>query len=288
MDLVKSDVISCSRRTDIPAFLMNWIQEQINQRYVKVVNPFNRSIISMVSLDPTDVIAWVWWSKNFGPWIEVFKEDPRLFTQYPIHIFNFTINSVSELESGLKIPLKDRFDQLNWLVSTFGRHNVQVRFDPIVLYEKYEKNGIYSNLTDFEQIISSVSKIGIREIIFSFVQVYSKVKKRMHRRGKKILELSTEQKKEELGSLLEICNKYGIVMKACCHPDLVGYKGIRQAHCINGDLIYELSKGKIQLQKDKGQRKSCECQKSRDIGGYTGIFTCKHNCDYCYANPSWK
>ncbi len=46
----KSPIISCSRRTDIPAFLMEWIIHQIEIGYVDVVNPFNRKQVSRVSL----------------------------------------------------------------------------------------------------------------------------------------------------------------------------------------------------------------------------------------------
>ena len=30
------------------------------------------------------------------------------------------------------------------------------------------------------------------------------------------------------------------------------------------------------------------CTKSKDIGGYHGIFKCIHNCSYCYASPAKK
>ena len=286
MDLVKSPIISASRRTDLPAFLMEWVISKIQQKQVEVTNPFNRNIISTISLDPNDVMAWVWWSKNFGPWIDSYKKNLELFSQYPVHIFNFTINSTSELESGLKIPLNKRFEQLRWLVDEFGPKQIQVRFDPIVYYKKLGNRSILNNLTNFERIISAVSDAGITQVIFSFVEIYSKVKKRMLHRGKEIVELSLKQKKEKLIPLLEICKEYKINLHACCQPELLGYRGIQQAHCVDGELINSIIGNKIKLKRDTGQREHCGCQKSRDIGGYSGIFKCAHNCDYCYANPT--
>lgn len=59
---IQSQIISCSRRTDIPAFLMSWVIDKIKQGYVDVINPFNRKQISRISLNPENVKCWVWWS----------------------------------------------------------------------------------------------------------------------------------------------------------------------------------------------------------------------------------
>jgi len=75
-------------------------------------------------------------------------------------------------------------------------------------------------------------------------------------------------------------------MEACCQPDLIDNKGIMQAHCIDAIKIERLIGEKIQKIKDTGQRKGCGCFKSKDIGGYSGIFRCRHNCAYCYASPA--
>ncbi len=55
MNIVKSSIISCSHRTDIPAFLMDWVLENIKIGYVDVMNPFNRKQNSRISLKPEDV-----------------------------------------------------------------------------------------------------------------------------------------------------------------------------------------------------------------------------------------
>jgi len=288
MNIIKSPIISCSRRTDIPAFLMDWVVQQIKIGYVDVVNPFNRNQISRISLKPENVKCWVWWSKNFKDWIKIFNETENLFRMYKGHSFQFTINSPSELENNVKISLENRFQQLEWLINEFGLLAVNFRFDPIILYKKYNSKIIKSNLDKFEYIIENISGLGLKEMIFSFATIYEKVKNRMYARGYTPIDPPIEQKKEILAKMIEICANYNIKMKACCQPDLLKIEGIEQAHCIDAYRIEKIIGESIPKIRDTGQRKDCGCFKSKDIGGYTGIFRCKHNCDYCYASPAKK
>ena len=77
-------------------------------------------------------------------------------------------------------------------------------------------------------------------------------------------------------------------MEACCQPDLIDNTVIKQAHYIDANIIENLVEENIHNIRDTGQRKGCGCSNSKDIGGYTGIFRCKHNCGYCYASPAKK
>jgi hypothetical protein len=107
-------------------------------------------------------------------------------------------------------------------------------------------------------------------------------------RGYILIDPPVEKKKEILNRLKYICDKNNIQMYACCQPKLLKIKGIEQAHCIDAYKIEKIIGEQISKIKDSGQRKDCGCFKSKDIGGYTGIFRCKHNCDYCYASPAKK
>jgi len=288
MNLVKSPIISCSRRTDIPAFLMGWVLERIKEGYVDVVNPFNRKQVSRVSLSSKDVKCFVWWSKNFGEWIKTYKNNKELFKSFRGHSFQFTINSPSELENNINVSLDERFEQLEWLIKEFSLIAVNYRYDPIIFYNAKGSNQIKNNLDKFKSIIERVAKLRIKEVIFSFATIYSKVNSRMNSRGYVPINLTVNKKREILERLLEICQDFEIKMKACCQPDLLEIEDIEQAHCIDAYKIEKLINEKIPKQKDTGQRKECGCFRSKDIGGYTGIFRCRHNCDYCYASPAKK
>ncbi|MFX1338648.1 MAG: DUF1848 family protein [Promethearchaeota archaeon] len=286
--ITKSPIVSCSRRTDIPAFLMDWVIDKIKLGYVEVINPFNSKQVSLVSLSPDDVKCWVWWSKNFREWIQTYKMYKSIFKKYKGHYFQFTINSPSELENNITATLEERFQQLAWLIEEFGTLAINFRFDPIIVYKKKGYNGIKSNLDKFEYIIENISSLGLREMIFSFATIYTKVKNRMLSRGYTPIDLSLAKKVEIINHLKKICSKNNVEMKACCQPDLLQIEGIEQAHCIDAYKIEKIIGEPILKVRDSGQRKDCGCFKSKDIGGYTGIFRCKHNCDYCYASPAKK
>lgn len=91
--LSKHEVLSCSWRTDVPAFHMDWFLEVLragakkdSSSYVIVKNPHPLGMPSMVSVSPLDVKAWVLWSKDFGPFLEATKpgtEGANLAAMYP-------------------------------------------------------------------------------------------------------------------------------------------------------------------------------------------------------------
>ena len=286
LPIVKSPIISCSRRTDIPAFLMDWVIEKIKIGYVDVVNPFNRNQVSRISLKSQDVKCWVWWSKNFEKWIKFYENFEDIFNSYKGHYFQFTINSPSELEPNVKISLEKRFKQLEWLINKFGTQAISYRFDPIILYRNKDSDEIKSNINKFEYIIENVASFGLKEMIFSIATIYPKVKNRMIKRGKIPIDLNSEKRIELIDKLKKICDKYNMKMKACCQPDLLEIEGIEQAHCIDANKIEKIVGEPIPKIRDTGQRKDCGCFKSKDIGGYSGIFRCQHSCDYCYASPA--
>lgn len=279
----KSQVISASRRTDIPAFYMDRMIEAMKNKSIDVTDRYGKT--TRISLSPNDVKCFSWWSKDYAKWIKMYSEHKKLFSNYS-HMFNFTITGSDDLESGVASSLNDRLDQVKVLVDLFGATAVKIRFDPIVTYIDMKTNEQKNNLGNYKKIIKSISAVGISEVVIAFCLPYKKVVSRMKNRGKILVELSEKDKHKILDDMIKIADKYNVTISACCSSAIVGYKNkIIASKCIDGDAVEKIIGEKLDHNtKDKGQRDECKCVKSRDIGEYTMV--CKHSCDYCYANPS--
>lgn len=276
----KTEVISASRRTDIPAFYMDKMLEAMRQKIIQIKTPYGKT--SKISLDPNDVKCIVWWSKDYAEWINTYKKNRKLFGKYK-HMFNFTITGGDELEPGIKSSLDERLMQIKYLAKHFGTNTIKYRFDPIVKYSDLKTKEIKTNVDNYEKIIETISKFGIDNIIIAFCIPYKKVVSRMKSRGKQILKFSEEEQNEMLDYLIEIADKNNMKIYSCCNTGLVGYKNkIFPSKCVDGDIIETLIDAKLNTKhKDKGQRDECNCTNSRDIGEYE--MECHHECDYCYA-----
>ncbi|MDH5714034.1 MAG: DUF1848 domain-containing protein [Candidatus Aminicenantes bacterium] len=267
-------IISCSRRTDVPAFYLPWLIKCLKRGYADVFNWHNNRW-HRVSLRPDDVHTIVLWSKNFRP----FLTHREYFKHYHL-FFNFTFNICPQLEP--KLPsLKERLAQMRELTAIYGVDRVQWRFDPVVLWE----GGRKSNLDGFEPLAEIVSLLGVSKCYFSFATWYPKVSARLQRSGFPLYQPPLEQRREIAGNLADIARNYSITLFACCSDELVGVNGIQKACCIDGRILLSLAKEPCTLKKDDGQRPDCGCSKSRDIGSYKHM-PCYHACLYCYANPA--
>lgn len=279
----KTEIISASRRTDIPAFYMNHVINAMKNGYIQVTNQYGST--STISLDPKDVKCIVWWSKNYSHWLKKYHENIKLFSKYK-HMFNFTITGSNDLENGVKSSLTNRLQQVKELSELFGANSIKYRFDPIVVYIQMDTGEQKNNLEHFEEIIKYVSNCGVKEVIIAFCLPYKKVVARMKQRGKFLVDVQGKERNKILDDMIEITDKFGMKISSCCNTGLCGYKQkIFPSKCVDGNEIEKIIGTSLkQNKKDKGQRKECNCVVSRDIGEYT--MKCYHNCDYCYSNPS--
>ena len=154
---------------------------------------------------------------------------------------------------------------------------VRFRFDPIV-HLMLPDGTKYCNLPLFKTLAPQIEKLEIIDVSISWMSEYKKVLNRLARAKIKAIKVTPEQLQNEIESILKIAKNHGINIHGCCVP------GLPQSRCIDGELYNRLHPLGLtcSTKKAKGQRKTCGCTESWDIGWY---YQCLHGCLYCYANP---
>jgi hypothetical protein len=301
VDAIAPVIVSASRSTDIPAFYGEWFMARLNAGFVKWKSPFGGKPV-YVSFAKTRV--FVFWSKNPGPFLPHLDTlNRRGFGYY----FLFTLNDYEEerLEPNVP-PLGERIDTFIRLSQRIGRGRVVWRFDPLVL----------SDRITVADLLQKIQKIGNRiapfteRLVFSFVDIekYGKVKRNLVAGG---IDGAREFTDEEVAvfctGLTKLNEKWGLIISACGEQRDLSLYGIGRGQCISHDLMVQEFSGDWDLMKflmpddqqvlfgktkgtrpekflkDPGQRNTCRCIVSKDIGQYS---TCMHLCAYCYANSS--
>ncbi len=264
-------ILSVSRRTDVPSFYFDWFLNRLHEGWLLVRNPFQPSRVSRVSLSPDHVECIVFWSKNPEPML------PRLdaLGAYPYYI-QYTINPYGkDIECGLP-DLARRLEVFRELAARLGRERVVWRYSPVLV------NAVYTDAFHceaFGKIARALSGFTV-QCKLSFIDLYQKIRSGMKERG--VVPQDNQQIFALARTLQALAADCGIALSACGKPDL-RQAGIAASSCIDGALMQRLTGRSMAFRKDQGQRDSCNCVESVDIGAYQ---TCCNGCIYCYANHS--
>jgi hypothetical protein len=293
-------IVSASRRTDIPAFFTEWLKNRLKAGYCTVVNPFNPRQISRLSLVPSAVRAFVFWTKNPGPMLldeELFSMLERDYAFY----FLFTLNGYpSPYEPALADRRREIIDAFTGLSERLGRERVIWRYDPIILSDRLDYEFHRENFSRIAGFLEGKTA----RVIVSVVDFYRTVTRRFLRleaehadRVKRKEELEKDERFYSLmGFLRERAEKSGFDIQKCCESLDLDRVGIEAGKCIDDELIARIQQNrpvagrspcitgppKGSYKKDSGQRTGCLCTESREIGA---PLTCRHRCLYCYASP---
>jgi hypothetical protein len=294
-------IVSASRSTDIPAFYGDWFIARLNAGYVTWKSPFGGSRIH-VTFQKTRV--FVFWSKNPAPFLPHLDNlDLRGYHYY----FLYSLNDYDAegLEPHVP-PLEERIATFIRLSQRIGKGRVVWRFDPLVLSDRITVADLVQKIRGIGEKIAPFTE----RLIFSFVDIekYGQVRRNLRAGGFPGVREFTDAEVREFCTALACLNKaWGLAITACGeHRDLSEY-GIGRGQCISYDLLVQEFGDDRELMKflhppeqtalpgmtvtsdpsrrlrDPGQRNTCRCIVSKDIGQYS---TCMHLCAYCYANSS--
>jgi hypothetical protein len=272
-------VISASRRTDIPAFYPEWFMRRIRDRRVQVLAPFGGGVFE-VSLDPSDVIAIVFWTKDASPLLSRLEELLQLG-----HCFTFlyTINNYPHYVEPNVPSLTHTMQVLEKLSKQFPSCTIRWRYDTIILTDDLDQKW---HVRNFRNLCSRLAP-HTKECILSFCDYYKKTLRNMNRYvpGFWVPEQSECSRLAE--QLAEIAASSELGLKSCAHDFLVS-DNIQKARCIDPDILNRVvdtpeRRSAVENLKVRPTRKDCGCAASKDIGAYD---TCAHGCVYCYANSN--
>ncbi len=282
-------VLSASRRTDIPAFYMDWFMAGIESGRFVVVNPYNGRE-KIVPADPAQVHTIVFWSKDMGRFLDGGYGERLVRAGYHL-FFHFTINSTNPMLEPCLPPLAERLQQLAALAGRFEARRILWRFDPICFY-RIGGGARCNNLADFPRIADAAAACGVSRCVTSFMDIYRKVERRAAAvPDLAFVEPPLEERREIILKMEQQLQKRGITLQICCEKEVLAAlppeSTVAAGSCVPNDLFVACDGGRLSVRKDSGQRVAagCGCRESVDIGDYKR-HPCFHNCLFCYANPT--
>jgi hypothetical protein len=277
-------IISASRRTDIPAFFSDWFINRVQAGWVSVVNPFNAKQVRRVSLEPSQVDALVFWTKNPARFVPHLDElEAKGYAYYFLYTLN---NYPGFLEPDLP-PLDRRLQSFKALSRRLGPDRVIWRYDPIVISSATPPEYHEQNFA----VLAKELRGHTMRVVISFMQTYAKLRGRLIQaemeQGVKFIDYKDGQHEEDLwrlsAKLAKIAQSHGLEIRACAEERDLSGAGVEPSACIDAGLINQLFGLGLPLGRDPHQRGACGCAPSVDIGAYN---TCSHACLYCYANAN--
>ena len=287
-------IISASRSTDIPAFYGDWFMARLAAGYLRWKSPFGGTPLYVSFLKAR---VFVFWSKNPAPFFH------HLDTINDLGYGSFLLFTLNEYErEGLEPnipPVDERVATFIRLSRRIGKGRVAWRYDPLVLSDQISVDNL---LCKVRRIGNQIHPFTTR-LIISFVDIsrYGKVQQNLKKLGLSgVREFTDDEETEFCEGLVSLNKRWGLSISACGERRDLSKYGIMRGRCIDRDMMMrEFAGDRILMEflqagkhtiisevaarhlKDPGQRNTCGCVVSKDIGQYS---TCMHLCAYCYAN----
>lgn len=263
-------ILMVSGRTDIVAFYSDWFMNRLDAGYIDVRNPFNQKMVSRINIDDVDLIFFC--TKNPIPILEKIDKINK-----PVY-FHVTLTGYNkDIEPNVP-DKKEIIEAIKKLSNKIGKDNIAIRYDPILLNEKYT---VDYHIKAFEKICTLLEG-HISKILTSFIDDYKNVRNNMASLRYRDF---TEEDYERIGlNFSRIAEEHGLYVHTCFEErDLTEY-GFIKDDCLSKELAYKLTGKKFPKWKARKGGK-CNCVEMVDIGVYN---TCSHFCKYCYANYDEK
>jgi hypothetical protein len=142
---------------------------RLNEGFAGYVNPYSGQKY-LISLKPEDVLCFVFWSKNYAPFLDKLKAIEAMGYQF---YFNYTITGLSHIFERRVNQLEYALDTLKRLSDSYSPTHINWRYDPILI----------SNITPYDFHLKTFETIAskldgyVERCYFSYAVQYGKVKR---------------------------------------------------------------------------------------------------------------
>lgn len=260
-------ILNVSGRCDIVAFYSKWFMNRYNDGYVDVRNPFYPKLVSRIYFEDVDLIVFC--TKNPLPILDDLKKVNK-----PI-IFQVTLTPYGKDIEPNVISKGKIVNGIKELSKILGVENVYVRYDPILINDKYDVN---FHIKAFKCLCEKLNGY-VKHIIVSFVDDYKTVRYNMN--VLKLQKIDDSILKEIGENFSKIALENGMSVQTCFEKNDLSCYGFVSSSCVSSKIAFNLTGKKF----PKWKARDCGCVQMVDIGVYN---TCRHFCKYCYANYDEK
>lgn len=261
-------ILSVSQRCDIPAYFSKWFYQRIKEGYADVRTPFNPNLVHRVNLSRENVDLIVFMSKNPLPMLDRLDELSGYNCCFQITITPYH-KDIENVQDKAKI-----IDAVRFLSQRYGRQAVIVRYDPILLNQRYT---MAYHINAFSKLCQQLAGF-IDTIIFSYIDEYKNT--RRHEADLQLIHLTDDMMLELAQGLTEIAKQYEIHLQTCGERINLDHLGIQKGSCISHSLLKKFNiHTAYPLARTRGE--GCDCLAYTDLGAYN---CCLNGCKYCYAN----
>jgi hypothetical protein len=255
-------LISASRRTDLPGYHA----DECADRLLRLRRPVH------------SVFFWTRYPAALvrpGPLAEVVRALENPF----VHL-TLTGLGGSRLEPRVP-PTPEVLRALDPLIAALRGQPERVlwRFDPVLPELMTPRS--------FARLAAELAARGVRSCFFSFPSALSlkgPLEAQYERFG--IRRASRAEKRETALRMVEVAQRHGLELFCCNQPQVAeDTRGaVKPAACISAERAQRLHpRGLVlELPKDPGQRRNCNCSLSHDLGRYQD--RCRSGCAYCYSS----
>ena len=256
-------ILNVSGRTDIVAFYSKWFMNRYNEGYVDVRNPFYPKLVSRIYFDDVDLIVFC--TKNPIPILNDLNKINK-----PI-IFQVTLTPYGKDIEPNVISKGNIINAIKKLSNLLGTDNVYVRYDPILINDRYDVN---FHIKSFKSLCEKLNGY-VKHVIVSFVDNYKNVRNNIS--ILKLNKIDDDIYKKIGENFSKIALDNGMTVQTCYEKNDLSEYGFISNPCVSKELALSLTGKKF----FKWKARNCGCVEMVDIGVYN---TCKHFCKYCYAN----